>query len=189
MKNGFRLQILSGFLTLFLSSAVWAQDVGVVAGIRSDNADGTGVVNITGKSNLQAGVVAKFELSGPLQIRSGFLFVQRSYGYSLTTAPTLSDDFVMTYFEIPVGVLWKFSDYGGVFAGPALSFNLSKTCPGGSCTGAEVNSSPLAIQLGGSFKIAPQFGFEVYYEQMTSALAKDLTNPRSVVANLMITFD
>lgn len=189
MKMNLMRKAMLVMISTLLSTIVWAQDVGVVAGLRSDNADGEGLVKITGKSNFNAGVIAKFDVSAPLQIRSGFLYTQRAYDYALTGSPTSAGEFKMTYFEIPVGLLWKFSDYGGVFAGPALSLNLSKSCPGGSCNNAEVNSSPLAIQLGGSFKVAPQFGFEVYYETMTSALAKDIKNGRSVVANVMITFD
>jgi len=189
MKTNLMTKVLMMTISMLMSGAAMAQDVGVVVGIRSDNADGEGAVKITGKTNFHAGVIAKFDLSGPLQLRSGFLYTQRAYDFTLTTTPTVTGGYSMTYFEIPLGVLWKFSDYGGVFAGPALSFNLANSCPGGNCTGAEVNSSPLAIQLGGSFKVAPQFGFEVYYETMTSALAKDLKNGRSIIANVMITFD
>lgn len=189
MKTNLILQVGLMVAALLVSSMSFAQDVGVVAGIRNDNADGKNGIDIQGKTGFGAGVVAKFEVSGPLQIRTGFLYTQRAYDLTLPGAPASSGELKMTYVEIPVGVLWKFSDYGGVFAGPAISLNLSKECPGGSCSGSDVNSSPLAIQFGGSFKVAPQFGFEVYYETMTSALAKNVESGRGLVANVMITFD
>lgn len=176
-------------LGALVSFSAYAQDVGVVVGVRSDNADGNNNVKITGKTGFQAGVIAKFDMTGALQLRTGFVATQRAYEYSITTPAILNDEFKMTYFEIPAGVLWKFSDYGGVFAGPAISLNLSKSCPGGDCAGAEVNSSPLSFQFGGSFKVAPQVGFEVYYETMLNDIAKDVKSGRSLMANLMITFD
>lgn len=178
--------LLFGAMAVFATPAL-AQDIGVVAGIRADNADGEASTTINQKTSFQVGVIGKFELSGPLQIRSGMLYVQRAYEVSSSVSGPA--DFKSTYFEVPLGLLYKFSDYGGVFAGPALSFNLSKECPGGSCNGAEVNASPLAIQFGGSFKVAPQFGFEVYYEMLTGNIAKGVKNPRAVMANVMITFD
>lgn len=181
------LKIVGVLFALGLSSTVFAQDVGVVAGVRTDNVDGDNGVEYKSKTNFQAGLIAKFDVAAPLQVRTGFLYVQRSYDVSLSGGP--SEEFKATYFEVPVGLLYKFSDFGGAFIGPALSFNLSKDCPGGSCSGAEVNSSPLAIQVGGSFKFAPQIGFELYYETMTGELAKGAKSPRAVIANLMITFD
>lgn len=172
-----------------ISFSAYAQDVGVVVGVRNDNADGNANVKITGKTGFQAGVVSKFDMTSALQLRTGFIANQRSFDYSITTPAVVKDEFRMTYFEIPVGVLWKFSDYGGVFAGPAINLNLSKSCPGDDCAGTEVNSAPLSFQFGGSFKVAPQIGFEVYYETMLNDIAKDVKNGRSLMANLMITFD
>lgn len=189
MKTNLMMKVVAAAVVALISVSALAQDVGVVVGVRSDNADGNNNVKITGKTGFQAGVVAKFDMTSALQLRSGFLATQRSYEYSITTPAILNDEYKMTYFEIPVGVLWKFSDYGGVFAGPAISLNLSKSCPGGDCSGTEVNSSPLSFQFGGSFKVAPQVGFEVYYESMLNDVSKDVKSGRSLMANLMITFD
>ena len=176
--------LLMGFPVAF-PTVVKAQDVGVVAGIRADSADGEGTTDIGQRVNFQAGVIGKFELSGPLQIRSGMLYVQRGYELKGTNS---TDQLTSTYFEVPVGLLYKFSDFGGVFIGPALGLGLSKNCPA-SCNGADVASSLVSVQFGASFKIAPQFGFEVYYEALTGNIAKGIKNPRAIVANAMITFD
>lgn len=189
MKSKMMTKIAMGLLGALFSVSAFAQDVGLVVGVRSDNADGNNNVKITGKTGFQAGVIAKFDMTSALQLRTGFLATQRSYEYSITTPAVLNDEYRMTYVEIPAGLLWKFSDYGGVFAGPAVSLGLSKSCPGGDCAGAEVNGSPLSFQFGGSFKVAPQVGFEVYYETMLSDVAKDVKSGRSLMANLMITFD
>jgi hypothetical protein len=168
-----------------LSSAALAQDVGVIVGVRNDNADGTNGASISQKPSIQAGAIAKFPITEKIWIRSGLDFVPRAYTSSLNNVST---DFKFTYFEIPAGLLYKFSDYGGIFAGAAINMILSKEC-GASCDQASVSNTQTAFQVGGSFKIAPQFGFELYYETLTSKIANGIENPRSLVANAMITFD
>lgn len=174
---------------LVLSSSAFAQDLGVVVGFRNDNADSdVAGTSINGRSNIQGGMVAKFEMSGPLHLRTGAIYVQRAYEASV--GGISGGETKASYLEIPLGLMYKFSDYGGVFAGPAIGLNIAKTCPGvNGCNGADINSSPMVFQFGGSFKVAPQFGFEFYYETMTSKFATGVTNPRAIAANLMITFD
>lgn len=185
-KKCLKAQLAVTACVLVLGSSAFAQDLGVVVGFRNDNADSdVAGVEIKGQSNIQGGMVAKFEISGPLQVRTGAIYVQRSYiGESTGTSSTTK----ASYLEIPVGLMYKFSDYGGVFAGPAFGLNIAKDCTGG-CSNSGINSSPMTFQFGGSFKVAPQFGFEFYYETMTAKFANGVTNPRAIAANLMITFD
>lgn len=190
MKSNLIKAILVSFVLMAASSAS-AQDLGVVLGYRSDNFDSdvTGSTAKSGTGNIQGGMVAKFQMGGgPLWIRSGFIYEMRSYVSTVTLGETTLK---ASYFSIPVGLLYKFSDFGGVFIGPAVGLNVSKSCEGSpvACTINGFNSSPISLQLGGSFKIAPQFGFELYYEQTTSKIADGVTNPRAIAANMMITFD
>lgn len=179
MKSG----LIALLMVLGLASTVQAQDMGIVAGMRSDSAD-TDVsgASVNSKTNWQVGGVAKFDLHPTWQIRTGFIYLQRSYEYKMGTTST---DMKFTYFEVPVGILYKFSDFGGAFIGPALDMNVSKDC--NSCTG--VQSMVVPIQLGASFKFAPQVGMEFYFETGASKIADGLTSPKAVAVNLMITFD
>lgn len=183
-------KMLSAVLVLLsFSLPALAQEVGVVAGFRNDNADAASTnATVSSTTGFQAGILTKRELAGPLQLRTGFIYTSRTYGYS-SPGSAVSGDFKVTYFEIPAGLLYKFSDYGGAFAGAALNLNLAKDCPGGSCSGADVATAPISVQFGGSFKFAPQMGFEVYYEMMTGNIAKDIKSVRSLVANLTLSFD
>lgn len=182
MKKAF----LMGVVMLALGSAAFAQDVGVIVGMRADSAEAkTSGLSVGGKTNFQAGGVAKFELKDALQLRTGFIYTQRNY--ELKSGTTALGDGKFTYFEVPVGLMYKFSDFGGAFIGPALAFNVSKECPGGTCE--EVSSAPMALQFGASFKFAPQFGAEFYYETLMAKVAKEIESPKAVVVNLMVTFD
>lgn len=174
-------------LLMVAGLAAQAQDVGIVLGMRSDNADSDdSAVKITGKNSFQGGAIAKFDLKDKWQIRSGFIYTQRAFEVG-TPGSKLTTDFKFTYFEVPANLLYKFSDYGGAFVGPAIAFNVSKDCGAGTCSG--VNSSPLFLQLGASFKFAPQLGAEIYYEMGLSKLADHVTSPKAVMANILITFD
>ena len=173
-------------LLMTVGAFAQAQDLGVVVGARADSADATtkGYTD-AGKTNFQIGAIAKFDLKDAWQIRSGFIYTQRNY--TLQNGTTDIGDLKFTYFEIPVGLLYKFSDFGGAFIGPSLDFNVSKTCPGGACTG--VSGMPIGMQVGASFKFAPQMGAEIYYETLSSKLADEAEAPKAVVVNFMVTFD
>ena len=156
--------------------------------MRSDSADAVNSgVTVTSKTNYEAGVVGFFDISDKLMIRSGFIYTQRSYTLSTALA---SGDFTYTYFQIPVGLMYKFSDFGGAFVGPAIAFNASKTCTFGSnCTPTGVQSSIIPIQIGASFKFAPQLGAAFYYEVVPGKLDDNIQNAKAIVADLMITFE
>lgn len=181
MKSG----LIALLMVLGFAGAAHAQDLGIVAGMRSDSADAeTAGDSINSKTDWQFGGIAKFDIHNAWQIRSGFIYLQRSYEYKSGGA---SNDLKFTYFEVPVGILYKFSDFGGAFIGPALDMNVSKDCGSVSCSG--VNSTLIPIQLGASFKFAPQFGLEFYYEMVGGKLADGVKDPKAVAVNLMITFD
>lgn len=193
MKGKYLKSVLLALTVTLATSVATAQDLGVVLGYRSDSADSDNALmtSMSSVGNIQGGLVAKFPLGdGPIWIRSGMIYEQHTY--SGTIAATGAYNLKASYFSVPAGLLYKFSDYGGVFAGAAIGLNLSNSCSNGNgsaCTVAGFNSSPISIQLGGSFKIAPQFGFELYYEQTTSKIADGIKNPRAIAANVMITFD
>ncbi|PWU14890.1 MAG: hypothetical protein C5B49_12555 [Bdellovibrio sp.] len=191
LKRFIGVLLLTTGICLDIASAQ-AQDVGIVAGYRSDYADGDANVTVSSKGNFQGGVVVKFGLSSSLLLRSGLMYTQRAYGFQVP-ALSLNGTIQGSFFEIPVGLLYKFSDYGGVFGGVAPSFGLAKTCSidGSSqaCTIGGQSTSPMTIQFGASFKVAPQFGFELYYEQMLAAYADSVKSPRALVLQAMVTFD
>lgn len=173
-------------LTMMFGFAAQAQDVGIIAGYRADSADAeTSGLTVEGKGGFQFGAVAKFEVHNAWQVRSGFIYTQRAY--EVKSGGVSLADTKFTYFEVPANILYKFSDYGGAFIGPAVAFNVSKNCGDADCEG--VSSAPLFLQFGASFKFAPQLGAEIYYEMGMSKIANELKSPRAVMANFMITFD
>lgn len=180
-------KILALALTLFLTGTALASDMGVIIGIRNDSAESKSAgVDMASQNNFQAGLIAKFDVSDAVLIRSGFVYIQRNY---LATVAASDVTLKYNYFEIPIGVLYKFNDFGGAFAGVALSLNQSKSSSVSGMEPTGVKSMIMPIQIGASFKFAPQMGAELYFETNGGDIDDNLQNNKAIVANLMITFE
>lgn len=196
--KGFKNLTLVALAALSISAVASANDFAVVAGFLTNSADkasSTSTVNMSGKIGYQFGVLGFIDLNGPLAFRSGFLYSQRNYTSTVNSQDT---DFKLAYFDIPATLMYKFSDYGGVFGGIVLANNASKECvaPSGStCVTDGVKSSLIGYQFGASFKFAPQMGAQFYYEMLpgniqdSSSVTSGIKDGKSVVANFMFTFE
>lgn len=177
-----------GILVLTLVSArAMASDFGFEFGFRQQS--GSSVTGTTTKSMVgyQLGGVGHFELTEKLNLRTGFFYVQRPL--------TVSDDatgneykYQLNYFDIPLTLIFKLEDYGGVYFGPVLGLNLDSSCSGG-CKAENVTSMITPIQIGASFKIASQTGVDIFFETSSGDMAKNLSSYRAVGVNLLFTFD
>lgn len=187
-------QLLAIFLVMGFSFSAMANDFAAVVGARTnswDYAPTTTGVSATGKTGLQAGVLGYIDLASALQLRSGFLYTQRVF---TITASGQDTDYTLTYFDIPLTLKYMFSEYGGVFFGPNIALNAGKSCSGSAtCSTEGVKSSLVGLQVGASFKFAPQMGAELYYEMISgdiqAANGSSGKDAKSIVANLLFTFE
>jgi hypothetical protein len=176
--------LLIMMLTFMAATNSFASDYGVVIGVRSDSATSNNLnTQINSNTDYMAGVVGVMDAFSQFQLRSGFLYTTRSYGYIPQSGASGTATF--SSLDVPVGLLWKMSDYGGPFLGANVALNVSSSCPGGTCTG--LSSMPVGLQLGAQFKFAPQFGAAIYYESM-GPLGIDIDSPKAAVGQLLITF-
>lgn len=190
--------LLSLVFVTFFSVASFANDFAAVVGVLTNSADRastTSTSSVSGKIGFQAGVLGFIDLSGPIALRSGFLYSQRNYTVTTSSQDT---DFNLVYFDIPATLMYKFAEYGGVFGGAVFALNASKSCSGPSgttCSTDGVKSSIVGYQFGATFKFAPQMGAQFYYEMLpgniqdNSITAVGLKDGKSVVANFMFTFE
>ena len=170
-------------LISILSSVSLASTYGFGVGVRSDSAtSNTTTTNIGTQSDYMAGVVAQIDLVGQLQVRTGFFYSPRSYQYNPLGGPSGLASF--TYMDVPVGILWKLSDFGGPFVGANVALNVSSSCPA-NCTG--VQSTPAGWQLGAQFKFMAEWGAALYYESM-SAIMTGIDQPKAFVGQLYYMF-
>lgn len=180
--------LVSAMSAAMISTKANAADFALQAGFRSQS--GTSATGTTAKSQtaFQLGGIGTFDLSGPLAVRSGFEYVQRNVNFTndSTSAETATK---LNYFDIPVGLMYKF-DYGGVYAGVALGMNLDSSASGGGVNKlTDVQSMIVPVQIGATFKFAPQLGANIFFETIGGNVAKDLSSYKAVGANLVIFWD
>lgn len=191
MKKMLHKSLIAVFLGLLsVVSVAEAQEFALTAGFRSNNADSdrTGIT-INGRTGYQFGALAFVPVSGQIHVRSGFLYTQKYLLSTSGTNPVTETEINLSYLDVPATMLFKFSEYGGVFAGFVLSANQSKDCGSGVsvCTG--VQSTVIPFTVGASFKFAPQMGGELVYEAYGSKIADGVTNLRSLGANFVVYFE
>lgn len=175
----------------FSFSASADNEFALLGGLRSGSAE-TSLNNasVSSKTSYQAGALATLELMDPWFLRTGIIIA----GRQVTVGPTNQGnvDLNFTYVDIPATILFRFTDIAGVFAGPVIAFNQGKemTCSGaGTCGAQNVDSVIYPWQLGVSFRFASQMGGELYYEYHSGGLDKNVSNLKTVGANILVYFE
>lgn len=184
LKMGLLLALSVSFV-----NQVQAADLALSVGTRQNSvqASQAGVIDKS-MMGYQFGGLAFLPLTDTFSIRSGFLYTKINYKLESTTVA----EYDFNYFNIPLTGYFKFSDFGGVFAGPVLSINLTDDCTlssGASCAASGAATTMLPLSLGATFKFAPQMGGEIYLEVGSGDIADSAKNYRAVGANLLITFE
>ncbi len=158
---------------------------GLEGGFRWSSADAKNSTSNKQTLGFQIGGSGVFDIATNFAIKSGLFYTERAFKNSFGTTTEVVGK--ITYFDIPVLLMFKFEDYAGVYIGPALSFKMSDEVSQG--TLKNIKGSVVPIVVGGQFKFASNMGVNIYFESVSGALADDLENSRSVGANLLVTFD
>lgn len=190
MKNLIRnLMIMIG---VSAAMPVWAAEFSAEAGFRQQSGEGSSSVETKSEVGYQLGMTGGFEINGPLMFRTGLLYTQRPLTFQLKTDKSSEAKVSLTYFDVPLTVMYKFEDYGGVYAGIVAALNLDKNYSGTGLLATnnltDVKSMITPFILGAAFKFAPGLGVNIYFES-AGEVAKDQKSYRAVGANLMLNFD
>jgi hypothetical protein len=179
--------LLTAAVTL-ISLNSFAQYMGIEAGIRQQDASPTASGASTNTNMaLQFGLIGAFTIKDPILFRTGFLYTQRPVSLKGTGgAPDTKFNF--NYVDIPLTVMWKMNEFGGVYGGVNLALVASATCDNCAATANVDKKGAMPLVIGGTFKFAPMFGVDVYYEAI-STVNDTFKDGRAVGANLLITFD
>ncbi len=132
----------------------------------------------------QVGGSGVFDISGNFGIKTGLFYNERPFE---STFGTITEKGKITYFDIPVLLMFKFEDYAGVYVGPAMSLKLSDEASPLKLT--NIKGSVVPIIVGAQFKFAPNLGANIYFESVSGEIAEGVSNSRAVGANLLITLD
>ncbi|OFZ31724.1 MAG: hypothetical protein A2622_03885 [Bdellovibrionales bacterium RIFCSPHIGHO2_01_FULL_40_29] len=133
----------------------------------------------------QIGGSAVFDVAQNFAIKSGLFYNERPF--ESTYASGTKSTGKITYFDIPLFVMFKFEESAGVYLGPSLSIKMANDSSPGGLTNIKGMVVPLTI--GGQFKFAPNMGVNIYFEAVSGELAAGVENSRAVGANIMMTFD
>ncbi len=166
-------------------------EFGLTAGIHSGQAE-TDLprATISSKLGFQVGALAWLSIYHSWSLRTGFLYSQRPGALSNTSSGDVNIEYA--YFDVPLTASLRFSDFASLFAGPLLAFNQSKDviCSAKpNCTAIDVNAFLVPIQMGLDFKFAPQVGAEIYVEVINGDLSANVSNMKTVGANLLFFFE
>lgn len=180
--------------SLVLSATAFAADVGVEVGFRQQSGKSS-LANQSSESRVGyvLGVSAFFPVSGAFGVRTGMFYVERPLLLKATGGAGEAK-IGLSYFDIPVLAAYKFEEYAMVFAGPVFSLKANDSVSGDSgtlsgVTLSDTSSLIVPVQIGASFKFAPQLGATVYFETVPGDVAKNVGEYRAVGANLVITFE
>lgn len=179
-----KLALVTTALVAFISLNASAQYMGVEVGVRQQSADSkTAGTSTSTEMAYQFGLVGAFPMTETFLFRSGFLYSQRPV---TAKVGAVKNKYTYNYFDIPVTVLWKMNDFGGVYGGVNVALAASADCD--NCTTSPEKKGAMPLVIGGTFKFAPNFGVDVYYEAI-GKIGEEFEKGSAVGANLLITFD
>lgn len=181
-----KLAVLTTALVALISLNASAQFMGVEVGVRQQSADAVAAgVSTSTEMAYQFGLVGAFPMTETFLFRSGFLYTQRPVTAKSGT-PTVKSKYSYNYFDIPLTFLWKMNDFGGVYGGVNVALAASADCD--NCATSPEKKGAMPLVIGGTFKFAPNFGVDVYYEAI-GKIGEDFEKGSAVGANLLVTFD
>ena len=162
-------------------------------GIKMNTMDGDNATSNKQAQGFQGGgsMVFDFGDSG-FGLKTGLMYSERPF--KIENGTTTSEGKI-TYFDIPLHVMFKFEDYAGIFLGPSFSTKLGDECEatvagvGATCNLTNVKSSIMPITFGAQFKVAANFGLSLFFETASGEIAQGIKDSRAVGANLLFVFD
>jgi hypothetical protein len=160
-------------------------------GMKMNTMDATNATSNKQKLAYQLGGSIVFNIGGDgaqFGLKTGLMYSERTFKNDTLLS---SSEGKITYFDIPVHLMFKFEDYAGIYFGPSFSTKLGDECTSttGSCSLTNVKSSIMPLTFGAQFKFAPNLGMNLFFETISGDIAQNLKDSRGVGASLLIAFD
>jgi len=179
-----KLAVLTTAVVALISMNASAQYMGLEVGVRQQSSEAVAAgVSTSTEMAYQFGLIGAFPMSEALLFRSGFFYTQRPV---TTKVGVVKNKYSFNYFDIPLTVMWKLNEFGGVYGGVNLALAASADCD--NCATSPEKKGAMPLVIGGTFKFAPSFGVDVYYEAI-GKIGEDFEKGSAVGANLLVTFD
>ncbi|AZZ35632.1 hypothetical protein CIK05_02060 [Bdellovibrio sp. qaytius] len=160
-------------------------------GLKLNTMDATGATSNKQSQAFQGGgsIVFDFGNSG-FGLKTGLMYSERTFKNESNLGLTTTEGKI-TYFDVPLQIMFKFEDYAGIYFGPSFSTKLGDECKTnvGTCSLTKVKSSVVPMTFGAQFKMASNFGLSLFFETISGEVAQGLESSRGVGANLLFVFD
>lgn len=146
--------------------------------------DGTALeqsVSVDSKGGLVLGLLSYVPFWAQMQLRTGFLYNERKFIIDGGAIPEAS----LNYVDVPLSLMWRPDEKGGIFLGPIIGLKASEECGPGDCD-AKAIITP--IQLGGFVKMGPQLGLEVFYESVPGRIYQGIKDSTAVGVSILVVF-
>lgn len=159
-------------------------------GFKLNTMDADGSTSNKQSQAFQVGGSMVFDFSDSgFGLKTGLMYSERTFKNEFPLS--LTQEGKITYFDIPLQVMFKFEDYAGIYFGPSFSTKLGDECKAnvGSCNLTDIKSSIMPMTFGAQFKMAANFGLSLFFETYSGEVAQGLEASRAVGANLLFVFD
>ncbi len=187
------MKILLAVVMLAITSSAFAQKVATgfsysmpaaELGFKWSSANLKSAVSDKQEVGIQIGVSSVFNFAANLGVKSGLFYSERPFKSEYVGSTAKGK---LSYFEVPLHLMFKFEDYAGVYVGPALAVKLGdESSPTGL---TEIKSLVLPITFGAQFKFLPNLGANVFFETVPGELANGVSNSKAVGINILISLD
>lgn len=162
------------------------------AGLKLNTMDADNATSNKQTQAFQAGGSIVFDLgvNRDFGLKTGLMYSERTFKNEFTGG--LTREGKITYFDIPLHLMFKFEDYAGIYFGPSFSTKLGDEAEdqtGASVTLTNIKSSIMPLTFGAQFKVAANFGLSLFFETISGEIAQGLESSRGIGANLLFVFD
>lgn len=167
---------------LFTSSLAHSAEFAFAVGYRLNDGTATETsVSVDSKGGLILGGLSYIEYWSEVWIRTGFLYNERKFILEGSAIPQAS----VNYVDVPLNLVWRPDERGGIFIGPVLGLKASDECGPGDCD-AQAIITP--VQLGGFVKMGPQLAVEAFYETLAGKLYSRIEDTTAVGVSVLVVF-
>jgi hypothetical protein len=181
-------KIILALFTTMVSAAALAEVSysmpALEAGFKWNSMDTVGATSSKQSLGIQLGGSTVFNFAPQFGLRTGLFYSERPFKFDFSGVETSGK---LTYAEVPAHFMFKFEDYAGIYLGPSFAMKLGDECT--NCTLTDVKGLIMPITFGAQFKFSPNLGLNLFFETVSSDLAKDLKNSRGIGLNVLFAFE
>lgn len=158
--------ILATLIVFMFTQNLWAQKVGVAAGISQTSVDMESGFTSQPEGGLLGGALFYNNFSESMMQRIGVLYAQKDFSIKAGTTKT---NVSLSYLQVPLSIGFVMNPNFAIFGGIDLNLNVGKSCSyensSTACSVSGLKSADLGLNLGINLTFMDSFGLEAFYSK------------------------